>query len=154
MTTALQQLLNEHVDEEALSESSESLGCPEDMLHEALAEAAGIETPKEGEFDHLQTYNQDHLAGLSSEDISFLHPDNTNDLNAESAEEASKKLERDQRDVASSSFSEDTAAAPSLLQGLLEDTTTDAEDDEGDDFGLGDDDQDDTDTSYTSDDEE
>ena len=83
MTNTLQQLLSEHVDEEALVESATGLASPEDMMHEALAEGAGAETPTEGEFDHLQTYNQDYLAGLSKEDLDYLHPDNTADLNAE-----------------------------------------------------------------------
>lgn len=141
-TNTLQTLLSEHVDEEALHESDKSLDSTVDMLSEALSEGAGVEQPTDGEFDHLQTYNQDYLAGLSKEDLDYLHPDNTADLNAESVATTTRGLQADQRDAVSSSLGE--SAPVSLLQSLVE--GTDASDDfesDDEDFGLGDDDGDD-----------
>ena len=142
MTNTLQQLLSEHVDEEALVESATGLASPEDMMHEALAEGAGAETPTEGEFDHLQTYNQDYLAGLSKEDLDYLHPDNTADLNAEAVTTTTRELQADQRDAVSTSFGENVS---SLVQHLVEGAEgvelDDEDGDDEDDFDLGDDDE-------------
>lgn len=136
MSNALQQLLSEHVDEEALSESSHTVDDTTDMLLESL-DAKTYEQPTEGEFDHLQTYNQDYLSGLSKEDLDYLHPDNIHDLNAESANEVSKEL---LGDLSNSQTKLGEAAPVSLLQQLVEGTDADDED-----FGFDDSDEDDLD---------
>lgn len=107
-----------------------------DMLEEALAEASGLEnhsfklssesfpeSPAEGEFDHLQFFNQDQLHGMSQNDLNDLNPDNTVHLN---------KFGSD-TDSLTSPVQENTVAF--LLEGVTEDDISedeldDIEDDE------------------------
>ena len=88
----------------------------------------------------MQTHNQDYLAGLSKEDLDYLHPDNTADLNAEAVTTTTRELQADQRDAVSTSFGENVS---SLVQHLVEGAEgaelDDEDDDDEDDFDLGDD---------------
>lgn len=75
-------LLNEQTDFEALNLTNESLLDTADMAVDALEEGLGFEEPTiASDVEAHQFHNQDHLNGMSDEDIANLDPDNTAHLN-------------------------------------------------------------------------
>ena len=80
---SIESLLSEQVDFEALNLTNESLLDPADMVIAALEESLGFEEPTIAtEVEAHQFHNQDHLDGMSDEEIANLDPDNTAHLNA------------------------------------------------------------------------
>ncbi|BDH16432.1 MAG: hypothetical protein [Bacteriophage sp.] len=77
-TQTVAELLQERVTADALALTNDSLLDEVDMLTEAMAEATDVdEVDYDEEMESYQFHNQDHLNGLSDDDISNLNPDSS-----------------------------------------------------------------------------
>ena len=77
-TQTVAELLQERVTADALALTNDSLLDETDMLTEAMAEVTDVdEVDYDEEMESYQFHNQDHLNGLSVDDISNMNPDSS-----------------------------------------------------------------------------
>jgi len=97
--------------------------------------AEGSQVMPNTEYPESAIYNQDYLAGLSKEDLDYMHPDNTTDLNANAIATTTRELQADQRNITTKLGESSTSLLHQLVEGA----------DPDEDFGLDDDSDDDDD---------